>query len=93
MRLRRLPRRLDQRLFARAAQLIRLERIAAGRLAPRGPREMIFLDLHRLGRRPDPRDFILSWPLLRLELEWLRAEQDLTGSEDDPADLIETDRC
>lgn len=64
---RRPTRRERDRRLIRAVQQLRLEGVAAGRLEPRVPREEFYLRLLRLGRRPDPEDFIVSRALFHLE--------------------------
>ncbi len=75
---RRPARRERDRRLIHAVQMLRLEGVAAGRLEPLVPREEFYLRLLRMGRRPDPADFIVSRALFHLE-EMLFRSEDATG--------------
>ena len=69
-------RRQRRRMALDIAQLFALKEVAAGRREPAAPREEFYRRLREAGCNPDPRDFILPWPLAQLEITVAEFETD-----------------
>ena len=72
---RRKTRRLSDREFVRALQLVRLEGLESGEYEPMSNREEMYLRALRQGARVDIEDFVISPSLLLLESVERRARE------------------